>query len=344
MHGSMIKPPTRKSRRICFAVIVLALIMSAMPLRAEAPRLSLPIACTVGETCWLVNFVDHAPGPGVTDFRCGGLSYDGHKGTDIALRDAAAMADGVAILAAAGGIVQGVRDGMPASTPEDMKDRTRIRGRECGNGVVIDHGDGWTTQYCHMKAGTLAVARGSKVAAGDRLGDVGQSGLSEFPHMHITLRHNGTVIDPFTGGTEIDRCVASESVQGLWAKAVGDALAYPGPQIYHAGFAVGVPAVDDVRAGRLSETRLDAAAPALVFWAEAFSTRAGDTVTLTLTGPGGDEVARTSTVLDRAQARILQYAGRKRRGAAWSPGLYTGTMKITRDGQSAARLAAVRID
>ena len=278
------------------------------------------------------------------DFRCGGLSYDGHKGTDIALRNAAAMAKGVAVLAAADGIVQGVRDGMPASTPEDLKDRTRIRGRECGNGVLIDHGDGWTTQYCHMKAGTVAVARGSKVFAGDRLGDVGQSGQSEFPHVHITLRRDGTVIDPFTGGTDIDRCAASAPAQGLWTKTVGDSLAYPGPQIYHAGFAVDVPTVDDIRAGRLSDTRLDAAAPALVFWAEAFSTRAGDTLTLILTGPGGEEVARNSAVLERAQARIMQYAGRKRRGAAWQPGIYTGTMSITRDGKTAARSATVRID
>lgn len=47
--------------------------------------LSLPIACTPGTDCWVVNYVDLDPGPGRRDYRCGEMSYDGHKGTDIGL-------------------------------------------------------------------------------------------------------------------------------------------------------------------------------------------------------------------------------------------------------------------
>ena len=109
-----------------------------------APELALPILCQPGRDCWLVNYVDMDPGPGRRDYACGKKTYDGHKGTDIAIRDLEAMKKGVAVVAAAGGVVRGARDGM-----EDI-DFTRkgapdIKGRECGNGVVIDHGGGWET-------------------------------------------------------------------------------------------------------------------------------------------------------------------------------------------------------
>jgi len=88
---------------------------SAAPGRAWAgpPELSLPAACDPGRTCWLVNFVDHDPGPGAQDYRCGRLSYDTHKGTDIAIANDAVMNSGVNVLAAAPGRVLRVRDGEP---------------------------------------------------------------------------------------------------------------------------------------------------------------------------------------------------------------------------------------
>ena len=89
------------------------------------------------------------PGPAATDFTCGPLSYDGHDGTDIALPTRAAMAEGVAVLAAAPGTVTGIRDGIADFAPV-------IQGKECGNGVVIDHGAGWVTQYCHLRQGSVA--------------------------------------------------------------------------------------------------------------------------------------------------------------------------------------------
>jgi D-3-phosphoglycerate dehydrogenase len=51
--------------------------------------------------------------------------------------------------------------------------RGEIAGRECGNGVVIAHEDGWETQYCHMRRGSVAVQPGERVARGQTLGLVG---------------------------------------------------------------------------------------------------------------------------------------------------------------------------
>ena len=67
--------------------------------------MGLPIACDPGETCHIQQYVDADPGPGAQDYRCGTLSYEGHKGTDFALTDLSAMVAGVDVLAAAPGVV-----------------------------------------------------------------------------------------------------------------------------------------------------------------------------------------------------------------------------------------------
>ena len=55
------------------------------PAAAEPPKLSLPIACEVGKTCFVQKYVDVEPGPEVKDHACGTATDDGHTGTDIRL-------------------------------------------------------------------------------------------------------------------------------------------------------------------------------------------------------------------------------------------------------------------
>ena len=52
----------------------------------------------------------------------------------------------------------------------------KISGKECGNGVVLVHDDGYQTQYCHLKKGSVAVKKGARVSEGDLLGFIGMSG------------------------------------------------------------------------------------------------------------------------------------------------------------------------
>jgi murein DD-endopeptidase MepM/ murein hydrolase activator NlpD len=56
-----------------------------------------------------------------------------------------------------------------------------------GNYVVIDHGNGEFSHLGHLKPGSVKVAVGDKVRAGQTLAQVGTSGSSLFPHLHYEL-------------------------------------------------------------------------------------------------------------------------------------------------------------
>jgi murein DD-endopeptidase MepM/ murein hydrolase activator NlpD len=53
--------------------------------------------------------------------------------------------------------------------------------------VVIDHGNGEFSHLGHLKPGSVKVAVGDKVHAGQQLAQVGTSGSSLFPHLHYEL-------------------------------------------------------------------------------------------------------------------------------------------------------------
>jgi Peptidase family M23 len=294
----------------------------ALAAPAGAFDLALPVDCTLGDTCYIQQFHDHDPGPAARDFTCGPLSYDGHDGTDFALPTRAAMAEGVAVLAAAPGKVTGTRDGVPDFAPATP-------GRECGNGVVIDHGDGWQTQYCHLKEGSVTVSPGDIVETGVFLGQIGQSGMAAFPHLHLSLRRNGKELDPFA--PEATACGASGA--DLWAK---DLPHDPGGLI-GIGLGAEVPAFDAIKAG-LPSPDLPATAPALVVWAYLFGARAGDALVLTITGPAG-AVITERVLLEKTQALAFRAVGRKLKADSWPPGTYEGTATLIRDQQEMDRMA-----
>lgn len=56
-----------------------------------------------------------------------------------------------------------------------------------GNHVVIDHGDGVFSLSAHVRRGTATVTVGERVAAGDVIGRVGNSGNTSEPHLHFQL-------------------------------------------------------------------------------------------------------------------------------------------------------------
>ena len=63
-----------------------------------------------------------------------------------------------------------------------------------GHCVIIDHGGGMSTLYAHLSS--YSVKEGDIVATGQKIAQIGTSGLSTGPHLHYEVRLNGSHTDP----------------------------------------------------------------------------------------------------------------------------------------------------
>ena len=97
------------------------------------------------------------------------------------------FSDHVCIAAAAGSPTLAALDG---TVTEIGYDAPR------GNYVVLSHGGDVCTEYSHLQE--TAVSRGDAVAAGTRLGSVGQTGMATGPCLAFTVTEDGACIDPLT--------------------------------------------------------------------------------------------------------------------------------------------------
>jgi hypothetical protein len=313
------------------AAAILASAAAQLAPGASAPiSLVLPLACEVGRTCFIQHYVDHDPGEGSKDYRCGPKTYDKHDGIDFRLPDMAAEKAGVKVLAAAPGVVLRSRDGV-ADVSVRIAGKAAVKDKECGNGLVIAHANGWETQYCHMKMGSLVVHPGDKVSAGQMLGEVGLSGDTEFPHLHLTVRQDGKVVDPFDYGAPLDSCGAKG--RPLWSAQVAKSLSYQAPEVINAGFAGGPISAAKVDSGEVKAITPSAAAPALVAYVRTIGLEAGDVLSLSLFAPDGSAlVARSEPPLDHSKAQYLVFAGVPLKGARWPSGKYRAQYEVTRAG------------
>jgi len=326
-------------------LVLFAISFFLLPVGAGAAesgvRFDLPVECLEDESCFIQNYVDHASGSEARDFTCGTLAYDRHTGTDFRVSKAA-MKAGVPVFAASEGIVKAVRDGMPDIDPRE-EGAPRLEGREAGNGVVIDHGDGWETQYSHLRQGSVRVEPGQKVSRGDVIAQIGQSGVAEFPHVEFAARQNGQAIDPFTATMPESGCGSSSRT--LWSPDAQRELIYRPGGLLDAGFAAQRPELERALQQGYPESTLTRQSPALVFWTLAWGLREGDVEEILLFGPDGRIIAEDMATLPRSKAQWMRFAGLKRPNAGWPAGQYRGEYRIfrTEDGKRQKFLEIERI-
>ena len=324
-----LRPPTATLWRAVVSSIVVVFLITCRPgVAAETEFwLSLPVACEIGTICTIQNYVDRDPGPGARDYTCGRLVYDGHKGTDFRLPDASWLSRNIAVLAAAPGTVTATRNDLPDHLP-GRYDPERIKGRECGNGVLIDHGGGWQTQYCHMRHGSVQVREGDQVYREQPLGSIGLSGKSEFPHLHMSVKYHGKVVDPFLGaGAEMGCGITGKP---LWEPTLLADLAYRPSGILSSGFTDQVPTINQVVSGQHQNDRLGRNAPNLVFWVMIFGLQPGDQEVLRIIAPDGSVlVEKQGETAQKHKIRWFTYSGKRAR-RSWMTGVYKGEYQLVR--------------
>ena len=308
------------------ALLFLALLAPSLAFAAEM-KFGWPVACMPGQTCWIVNYVDDDPlKTSAKDFECGDMTYEGHDGTDIAIKDHKSIENNIPVLAAADGTVLRTRNSVEdrKGTASDLQASSEAK-NECGNAVIIAHENGWKTLYCHMKKGSVSVKAGQHVRTGDRLGSVGQSGLAEFAHLHFGVMHNNQIIDPFTGMSPKAGCGLKNAVS-LWSTPITYESLIP----YAAGFSDQLPVLDQLVNDTTSPSHISAKAPILIFWILLYGTEPGDHIEMKILDPDGTVYVQKDSLQEKKEIRVMKYIGLRTKNKPLNSGTYTGNATLLR--------------
>lgn len=137
----------------------------------------------------------------------------GHEGIDYVHADP--KVETVAVVAAAPGRVAYVRNGCPQSTRFGPNRQRRECGAGWGNHVIVDHGQGLFTRYAHLAPRIIPVRVGDSVAAGDPLGEMGNTGRSDTRHLHFEVGVTAADLNACASAQSFDR-VLDPAALGTW--------------------------------------------------------------------------------------------------------------------------------
>ena len=88
-----------------------------------------------------------------------------------------------------------------------------------GNVVIVRHDSRVSTWYAHLRALGRGIRPGARVAQGDTLGQVGQTGWATGPHLHYEFRVAGAARNPLSVPLPAGTPVARHDLDAFRARA-----------------------------------------------------------------------------------------------------------------------------
>lgn len=119
------------------------------------------------------------------------------------------VAFGQSLLAPVDGIIVKAVDGMEDlvranEIPTNLDYFREDLNRAPGNYVIIDHGNGVWSLLAHLKNGSVQVKEGQQVKTLDKLGELGNSGFSSGPHLHLQFMNGPDFLSASPLPVELD--------------------------------------------------------------------------------------------------------------------------------------------
>ena len=311
--------------------ILLLNIFLFFSIKVFAIELIFPLKCSLGENCHIQYYYNHASGSDLQDYSCGSMTIPKVKGTSIRLSDTNELVKGYEIIAAAKGKITSVTSNIPDKIlTEEIK--KQLQNQTCGNNVIIDHGEGWKTQYCHMMKDSIIVAPGDSVKGGAPLGLMGLSGLTSYPHLEFILTKNKKFIDPYDYSGNEGKC--SEKPNSLWKN--NSLLSYPDSTIISSSFTNTLPNLQEVVLAGHHPIVLHHTIKKLTFWLQIIGAKKGDIHSIFIFNHKGDIIAKSpNNVLTNDQQVGITSLVHEVGTGSFTPGLYKGFFVVERviDGQ-----------
>jgi len=304
-------------------------------LNAYSIDFTMPVNCLYGKECFIMSYFNHeTQSDNFSDYTCGRLSSTKSTSTDFALKNYKQMLHGLNVTAADDGEVKVVRDGV-ADISVSLIGEESVRGRECGNGIVIQHKSGYKTQYCHLKRGSILVKIGDKVEKGQAIAQVGLSGLTTTPYLQFIVFKDKHTVDPFTGDDPVNGDAhvpcGSLDVYPLWDRETERMMKYIPTALLNTGFDQRIPHAQGAREDKFSRKEIKFDSKFMVFWADIFGIIKGDKITLSIIDPNGKTIITETKEMTNSQIRHFQFIGKKPdTGTTWPLGQYTGEVILFR--------------